>query len=170
MKTKLSLGLFEYGGYKNCPVSLDLKIKPLGRAARTVNLEPASADEPTLSICGNVWLPSKRDILTGGQCVDTIRELLPAFPHVQRICDIWEGWHLNDMRAGTVRQIELLKAMPLPYEYTKACEFLKECNAFDDRGYKYGYEWLIEPIPTDILSEIKTLFGVSDDTKKGEAL
>lgn len=40
----------------------------------------------------------------GGQCLDSIGELYPDDPVVKRLVQIWEAYHLNDMRAGTPAQ------------------------------------------------------------------
>ena len=50
---------------------------------------------------------------SAGQCVDEIRGGDPAenwdAGMLERFCDIWERWHLNDMRPGCVHQQSLWK-------------------------------------------------------------
>ncbi|GBU06539.1 hypothetical protein EDD74_11939 [Faecalimonas umbilicata] len=65
-----------------------------------------------LSICGVVG-PKRNGDCTGsaGQCVDEIRNGKPTEDWtnemLQKFCDIWERWHLNDMRPYCKHQREL---------------------------------------------------------------
>ena len=57
-----------------------------------------------LSICGVVGPMSNGDCRgSAGQCVDSIRAGVPKSPWtvemLKQFCDIWDEWHLNDMRA-----------------------------------------------------------------------
>ena len=56
-----------------------------------------------LSICGVVGPKSNGDCTgSAGQCVDEIRSGKPTEDWtnemLQKFCDIWDRWHLNDMR------------------------------------------------------------------------
>jgi hypothetical protein len=67
-----------------------------------------------LSISGDLKRPGASDIDQGGQIQDTIRQALDAgvidyaagwdAERVGSLLDIWERWHLNDMRAGCSHQ------------------------------------------------------------------
>lgn len=65
-------------------------------------------EDGRLSIVGNVWLKSRRDIEAGGQLEDGIREYLASqtMPEekLSRILAIWKRWHLNDLKAGCGHQ------------------------------------------------------------------
>ena len=76
---KFSLGYGKYDG-NLCPVDIEIKLTD-GR----------------LSVVGHVWMPSRRDIYTGGQCYEAIGELFPERESVRRLIEIWRRWHLNDM-------------------------------------------------------------------------
>ena len=65
-----------------------------------------------LSICGVVGpLKSGNCLGSAGQCVDAIRDGKPAKgwsrEMLSKFCDIWERWHLNDMRPECEHQREL---------------------------------------------------------------
>ena len=51
---------------------------------------------------------------SAGQCQDEIRKGVPKAPWtkemVDKLCDIWDRWHLNDKRAGCEHQ----RALGLP--------------------------------------------------------
>ena len=76
-----------------------------------------------------------------GQCVDEIRKGRPiedwTNDMVQKLCDIWDKWHLNDMRPYCSHQKELgwdkraTKIVKL-YNYTLTVEALKKQNAAKD--------------------------------------
>jgi hypothetical protein len=85
---------------------------------------------------------------------------------VSKFFEVWDRWHLNDMRAGTARQEAAIREWKKTnkYEYTAACEYLKSIGLFEDseyihneKPYKYGYGWLKEEIPQDVLDFLESL-------------
>jgi hypothetical protein len=98
---------------------------------------------------------------------------------VKEFTMIWERWHLNYMKAGTLRQraviaykvFELLPFYPeLQYAphsvpsklgfdsyYSMCCAWLKDAGLYVDEGHIYGHAWLFEPIPDHILDFLKAL-------------
>ena len=107
-----------------------------------------------------------------GQNIDEIAEKYPDDPMVQRIARVWRSWHLNDMRAGTPKQESFLKSRGIQ-DYDKAVEALRKAGLYTDHlpavptangdlvrpSYKYGSQWLYEPIPDDVLAEIRSWEG-----------
>lgn len=63
-----------------------------------------SIKDGKFSMCAERWLPSKRDIEEGGQCVDRIASYFPNDAKAQRMVAVWNRWHLNDMRAACEHQ------------------------------------------------------------------
>jgi hypothetical protein len=63
---------------------------------------------PELSMTGNVWRKDRRDILSGGQNYESLRDdvktLLIDPAKLDRMLAIWQRWHLNGMRAGCEHQ------------------------------------------------------------------
>ena len=116
-----------------------------------------------LSICG-----STRNQF--GQIADCIRELMNEgitdYPNgwdkrtLARVLYIWDAWHLNDTRAGTVKQTAILrpwmKANP-GKDYTEQCNYLFSHGLLIDDGYKYGSAWLFERLPDDVAEFITNL-------------
>ena len=113
-----------------------------------------------LSICGTIYegkelRKDERNLICCGQCVDMAKEFIPA-----RFYQIWDRWHLNDMRAGTPAQTEVLRdlfAVRPGSDYDKQCEFLKEKGLLVDNGYVYGSAWLREELPQDVVEYIEAL-------------
>lgn len=151
-KKKLYLGM---KNYKKMYVELTINQESDDREKKTTLLQPISGYK-TLSICGN-----------GGQNVEEVAdinsytELFVSKDDIKTIIDIWGKWHLNDLKAGTAKQQafvdEWRKANK--YDYTAICEALKGAGLYEDNGYKYGHEWLVEPLPEEIITEITDIFG-----------
>lgn len=79
------------------------------------------------SMCAEIWQQNMKDILAGGQCVDTVAALFPHDAKLQRMKEIWERWHLNDMRAGCSHQ----RALPeFQYRDMEMLEVEVEFHAF----------------------------------------
>jgi hypothetical protein len=86
---------------------------------------------------------------------------------MDRLLQVWDDYHLNDMQAGTPKQTEFIKQHKHEFSrlnwYTEACEALsKEGLLYDydyfppdedgeKRGYRYGTAWLAIPVPEDVL-------------------
>lgn len=80
---------------------------------------------------------------------------------------VWADWHLNDMVAGSPKQEAAIKAWKdsgAKYEYSAACEMLKESGLLIDESYihegkpyQYGTAWLSKSIPEDVISFLDSL-------------
>lgn len=102
-----------------------------------------------------------------GQCIDSIARELPTFPNIEKIVNIWENWHLNDMKTGMPQQEQFLKdykaQRKLDYlSYDEATSILAKHGLLtvEDVGgkkYKYGSAWLKETVPSEVLKEIEKL-------------
>lgn len=94
MKKTVQIGTTERGG------SIEL----------TIEIEDRNGKGTELSICGDVWLPSRRDIEAGGQMreslYDYIHKYAPGWDRarLEKVIAIWDRWHLNGMRAGCEHQ------------------------------------------------------------------
>jgi hypothetical protein len=60
-------------------------------------------DNQKLSVFGTLF-DQNGDSVASGQVSEVARLFAPA-----QLCDTWERWHLNTMRAGTPAQEELIK-------------------------------------------------------------
>jgi hypothetical protein len=116
------------------------------------------------SMSGHVKSTNGRSWLMGGQCVDEIAKHFQSNKKTQRMAQIWERWHLNDMRAGCehqraedwgkerVSETGKLSCWVYPNEHPKGV-LMKPCPVC---GYKFGSAWLIEELPSDIVTEIRS--------------
>lgn len=99
-----------------------------------------------LSICGVIG-PTRNGNCNGpaGQCSDEIRKGKPAEgwtdEMIRKFCDIWDAWHLNDMRPYCEHQKQLgwdklaVKAVNL-YNYTLTRDAVIEKNAAKECALK----------------------------------
>ena len=78
-----------------------------------------------------------------------------------RFFDVWERWHLNDMKAGTPAQMAELEKHTFKHEYGShydwACKLLEEAGLNPDKGYRYGTAWLREDVPEDVIAFLQSL-------------
>ncbi len=125
-----------------------------------------------LSMCGDVWLPGRRDIIMGGQMQDSIHAMLTIAAYskesIDKLLAIWDRWHLNDMRAGCEHQRATWNvAKPLQVtirgkKETKSAGWVTESEHPEgllskpcaECGYRYGSQWLYEPLPDSIVDEL----------------
>lgn len=95
-KKKLYTGIKNTG--KKLYVELEIYQESETRVAQTTTLKSITAYK-SLSICGN-----------GGQNreevsdINNYKELFITEQDLQTIINIWDQWHLNDLKAGTVKQ------------------------------------------------------------------
>ncbi len=163
----LDLGKVDgYGnGRKVCRLTLELNILSGYGHGKKLTIDLTPTDEPyrKVSIVGDVWNSSETDIIMGGQMQDEILDYVDT-KQTRRIVELWDRWHLNDMKAGTRLQQECLATYGKDerYDYDVACKRLADNNLLIDRGYKYGSAWLVEIVPTDVLRELCQLFGADD--------
>lgn len=166
IKIKLDLGKIAYSS-KNavnlCELTLELTFKD--NAINYSTLQPILKENAIrLSICGNIWNSSRTDIDCGGQCIDTIADYFKGNAKIQRIKQIWEQYHLNDLQAGTKKQVDAVdkwrKEINLTgYAYREECEYLQSIGLLIDNGIKWGAQWLFMPVPEPTINEIKELFS-----------
>jgi hypothetical protein len=122
-----------------------------------------------LSIIGVHGALVNGDCLGGyGQIVNTLKIVdTPAvgvnLQTINKIVEIWERWHLNDMNAGTVEQEEYLRNYyrinrDVKKSYGNDVKLLKEVSLYivdhpKNKGetYTYGTGWLTEEVPDNVI-------------------
>ena len=118
-----------------------------------------------LSICA-VEGPTRGGNARGG--CGQVRPAVYTDPLIdlERFNEVWNRWHLNDMRAGTPKQEEALReAENAGWEhksYDGALAKLAELGLKVDGGYVYGSAWNHEDVPEDVVEYLDSL--PSNDT------
>ena len=100
------------------------------------------------------------DYVYGGQCLDKIKELHPDNKLINEVHELWRKYHLNDLKAGTLKQEEYLISLGEYINYDWACEELKKVGLYEDDGYRYGSAWLYREIPIEDLKRIKEIINL----------
>jgi len=125
----------------------------------TLEIEIKKKDKlQVLSIVGSYFtgkklLKSEKNMLGFGQIREEVRSIIPT-----QLYEIWKRWHLNDMRAGTQKQEQLLRDAEVEINtYDEACNYLAAKDAYIDNGYKYGSRWLKEELPQEVIDYIINL-------------
>lgn len=127
-----------------------------GRNNNEVTIEMELKDG-RFSASGNIWNSKHTDIISGGQNLDEIKEYLKGNKDYERIYNMWQKHHLNDMHAGTEKQEEALNKKfggVNANKYDEQVAYLKSINLYEDNGYRFGSGWLKRDIPQDDLKEI----------------
>lgn len=106
------------------------------------------------SVVGNIY--GKGFGYQSVQCQDSINDILQGDITWDIIYKMWKKWHLNDLRAGTKKQRDLLSKYEC-ISYDKQKEILSDNNLLEDDGFVYGREWLFENIEEEDLLVIKNL-------------
>lgn len=133
-------------GGKTIHLRIELSHKEYVKPKRNyINLEPVNSGT-VLSICGS------RRKNTGFCQVDDFEKYIPFYSSkdkekASKLLNIWKNYHLNDLQAGTLKQTIALKECD-SYDYNDRLESL---NLLNDKGFRYGTDWLFKPIPDSII-------------------
>lgn len=139
------------------------KIIKVGRATY-VNIK-FNEVKRTLSIIGVVSPKRNGNASSCGQLnpvdVNALHSQLSP-EELTKLNNIWERWHLNNMNAGVEVQETCIRDYReqypnWKYEFSKACNILKDANLYEVDGYKYGYKWIHEEVPEVILEWLDAL-------------
>jgi hypothetical protein len=109
-----------------------------------------------------------------GQSVDLVREIWSDDPVAVELCDVWDRWHLNDMKAGTRAQVEAIKDFRLAggaADHEASVNHLRDLGLDTDasvlvkgKPYAYGTAWLVEPLPAEVEYNLYRIYAhFSDD-------
>jgi hypothetical protein len=123
------------------------EIKPTRAVAPYLNLDllPVDPNAKALSVSALVYERNKAgrwECRGGGQSQDGLRADFPDDPTAQRLCDIWDAYHLCDMKSGNREQEAIItewaaKCYPGGahgagrYDYTDACTILANAGKLD---------------------------------------
>lgn len=111
---------------------------------------------------GNCWG-------SAGQIQDCLEDLVPGNGWTQEMVDeflnIWREWHLNDMVAGSPRQMAFLRDYRAENGwngYEEECRALAEAGLLEDeehliegKPYKYGTSWMKKELPAEVLGFLR---------------
>ncbi len=151
MEKKIFVGSTKPDTYalKALPITLEIELKEKSGMEhfKTVDLTPITPRALCLCISGSIGSQ------IGGQIDEELKKLLaqenidyrPGWDaHILALLiQIWEQWHLNNMRAGCRHQNES--------GGEKAISPCPQC------GYKYGSAWLFDALPPEVMGFINCI-------------
>jgi len=162
METKIFEKTYKIGNIGKQTVYVTIEINKVNRNTRDWNLNKIN-EYYTLSLTGEVKRGRRWE--EGGQIDSTIREALERaefvpsedllYSDIVDLLDIWEQWHLNDLTPGTQRQMLALRQAGIKGDYEKELEYLRSVGLEYDRGYHFGYSWLVRPIPEALIKRLQ---------------
>ena len=152
------IGYVDWGMTRLCPAYIEIELRETLRG------------DKELVICGNIKSANGRGYYCGGQCRETLKETFKrGNKHLlDKICQLWEKWHLNTMHSGTDAQEELIKVYCSENNYTsysEAREYLEKHNLLIDNGHEYGNGWLVREISDDVLQQINEVMDELSKTR-----
>lgn len=154
------LGTVQTGG--GAWMSVYAKIEYDGKRLSITGVEGPTQSGNALGGCGQIDMHYDRE---------TIRSMRPApgWDHGKIIAffQTWKRWHLNDMRAGSPAQRNLLDEVHGKYRsvpYQEAVATLEEHGLLVDpdyihngKPYQFGTGWLSETVPDEVLDFLASL-------------
>lgn len=152
----------EYAGYKNsAELVIDVRIEFIDRGGETTDHFLVDGVW-RLGISMGVWNRSKTDFIICGQGIAALDNMVSYAPgwnraKVQRLKEIWEEWHLNDMTPACVHQV--LPEVPESASRDRIGWLLKNTPECPETGYKYGHKWLVRELPAEIIAELEAMFA-----------
>lgn len=138
----------EYSGYANDSAQLTVNVRTYTREGTYESVTHRMVTDPVgISISAGVRYRTGTDYTTCGQIRDALDHVVSYkglwnARQVKRLGQVWDRWHLSDMRAGckgTGQHAEI--GTPCP-----------------TTPYTYGRKWLVEPVPAEVIAELKEMF------------
>ena len=135
-----------------------------GREWTTIEHEVIT-DYWEFSASGGLWRNGSED--TFGQMLHYLTKLDPdrLAPGWNKVTDvrslrtIWERWHLNGMNAACAHMTDdVLVYEPDGYGGQRISCSGTVCP---ETGYTYGKAWLVEPLPDDVITEVRRLLALA---------
>tara|TARA_R100001244_G_C5086246_1_gene115248 strand:+ start:55 stop:522 length:468 start_codon:yes stop_codon:yes gene_type:complete len=155
MKKKFNFGKIDYNNN--------------GRKENLVTVE-VKFENGCFSASGNIWNRLGTDLITCGQCINTINQYLKDNKLFNCIYEIWKEYHLNDLTAGSPKQEKFVKKLLTSdrdgyrFRYEEICKRLDQADLLTDNSYlhngkpyRYGSAWLKTKIPSEVQKQIRTL-------------
>ena len=146
---------------KNADLDIELKKETPHSSKQDIDLNKVEKEYFVLSVSGGVWNRRHNDYDTCGQIIEEIETNFCINDEIKEVVRLWRRWHLNDMKAGTREQSQVIEKWldnkDIRYDYTLACEYLKSIGLYEVRGYKYGHAWLVELIDEKDLDSIRQI-------------
>ena len=133
-------------------VKIEMSVKPaqLQKNGQTIDHKPILEGSFELSIMGESYASDKagkpiyarHNEGSFGQIEEELRRV--NTPRALRIAELWDRWHLNGLKPNCIHMPDqtYVKGLTCP-----------------ETGYVSGTAWLYEPLPDEVVEELKALFA-----------
>lgn len=142
-------GRINVGTYEGKKVLVEVEIK-LKESSRETTTHKHVKSYRTLSLSGSYNGG-------GGQIVDRLKELdTVSIPEqdLKDLIEIWERWHLNDLKAGCEHQ----EPIPVSSDHPEYVHYKWLNSKRCPNGYKWGSAWLVEELPQEVIDRVAEIF------------
>lgn len=149
----------DFGYTHRLPVTVSIRIEREERRETYETTEHEHVTAPlSLSITTSVWSPGRADMLAGGATRDPLRDVAthgePArfwdADTLVRLADLGDAWHLNTMQAACAHQTPVGDTTGERLDQTPPCTVT---------GYRYGSQWLVDPLTDAALAMLLALLS-----------
>ena len=133
-----------------------------------MELQEDRKGRPVLSVMCHVWNARHTDCDMGGQCLDIVSPEVCDNRHLWvELRELWRRWHLNDSKAGTPYQYELLekrfKEQGGRARLDEEIEYLKSVGHYEEQWngetVRWGERYIYWEIPEKTLGRIREIIG-----------
>lgn len=146
--------------FNNRAYSVYCKVKYVNGCLSITGVEGPTPGGNAIGSCGQIdsHLRDQLHTITPAPGWDALK--------LQQFFNVWERWHLNDLRAGSPEQEKYLRDHPISREeyaypkshYEVAGQKLADAGLNPDaNGYQYGHAWKREEVPGEVLEFLRSL-------------
>jgi hypothetical protein len=116
-----------------------------------------------VALAGEIYEYRHREMSGAGQIVNTLVNVETFAPgwdagKVARLRELWEAWHLNDMKAACDHQTVVYETDRFGLD-RPSLTLTKPCP---ETGYQFGTKWLVKELPADVEAELREMFDTDE--------
>jgi hypothetical protein len=148
-----------YGYASRLPVKLSVRVERIMRPGMTVEHERIG-EHLDFAIVTSVWRPRASDIVSSSSGFQRPEGLNSSLSESQlSMLDVLDGYHLNTLTAACVHQQPQVDQLRADGHSGTLLDEVEYCERGD---YHYGTAWLVRPLPSGMLNELRRIFSDVD--------
>ncbi len=142
-----------------------------GGASRA-NPYPWSQRLRALIMWGEVFDPTTKQLIVGGQCIDDLVRYFRSDPVAQRLANTARRWSYNHLRRGSLLQEDHLRSHPYPgyplefESWARVSLKLAGLDPCPHTGHVYGKGYIHESLPISVIQDISSCSHEANDNEK----
>jgi hypothetical protein len=164
--TILSNKVLESGTVSFGKIDLNHTGRTVNEVELTLELQQDEKRRPVISIRCGVWNSKKTDYQMCGQCLDIVSPMVRENRKLwTELKEIWKKWQLNDCKAGTPEQYDLLaerfRHLGGRSKWEDEVAYLKSINKYEveweGKTVRWGERYVYWEIPGEILERFREI-------------